>query len=374
MAETFLLKNIINPSLVQKMGENLHRAWNGFDRTGFEDAVIPRLEPLALTERSKLIREQLEVFLPSDFERSAAIMLASFGPENTRTEQLGYDTFYYLPFGMYVASNGLGHFETSMTVLCEITKRFTAEFPVRVFIERHPQQTMARLRDWASHENPHVRRLVSEGTRPRLPWASRLPVFQRDPAPVLELLELLKEDPELYVRRSVANNLNDIGKDHPDLVVQTLERWNALKNPGTRWIVKHASRSLVKSGHAEALRLLGYDPGASHAILDLQCSRQVIFGEALEFSFRLRNDGPKAADFMVDFVVYFRKANGKLAPKVFKLASKRLKAGEELALGKKHPIKPITTRAYYGGMQRLALQVNGIETAARDFELILRDL
>lgn len=369
MAETFLLKNIINPALVQKMAINLHRAWPAFDKEAFEAAVIPALPPLALTERSKLICAQLETFLPAEFEEAAEVLLASFGPESA--DVTGYDVFYYLPFGMYVANNGLEHFEVSMELLCEITKRFTAEFPIRAFITHHPGRTMERLREWATHENKHVRRLVSEGTRPRLPWASRLPEFQRDPSPVLALLEVLREDSELYVRRSVANNLNDIAKDHPHLVVQTLERWSKSNDPGTKWIIKHASRSLLKDGHTEALKLLGYDPEAAHRVTGFQCSETVVFGNALEFSFRLRNEGRKAADFLVDFVVYFKKANGKLAPKVFKLSSKRLRPGEEVLFVKKHPIRPITTRVYYGGTQRLALQVNGRESAARDFELVM---
>jgi 3-methyladenine DNA glycosylase AlkC len=163
----------------------------------------------------------------------------------------------------FVAEYGLAHRDLSLRALKEMTKRFSAEFAIRPFLDREPAAVVAVLADWALDPHPQVRRLVSEGTRPRLPWGMRLPKFVADPRPVLTLLELLKEDPELFVRRSVANNLNDIAKDNPDLVVATLRRWKASRSPETKWLVKHALRTLIKQGHPDALGLLGYGHGAA---------------------------------------------------------------------------------------------------------------
>ena len=166
--------------------------------------------------------------------------------------------FLYMPHLFFVARHGLDHFEDSMRAQYALTQRFTAEYSIRAFLEKHPEATLARLREWAADPSQHVRRLVSEGTRPRLPWAPRLRAFQKDPRPVLELLELLKDDPELYVRRSVANNLNDIGKDHPALLTAVAKRWLRGATPERRWIVDHALRSAVKRADAGALGALGY--------------------------------------------------------------------------------------------------------------------
>ena len=163
-----------------------------------------------------------------------------------------------MPHCFFVAEYGLDHFEPSMQAHYQLTQRFTAEFSIRPFLIKHTEATLARLRQWARDPNEHVRRLVSEGTRPRLPWASRLPAFQADPAPVLALLELLKDDPALYVRRSVANNLNDIGKDHPRVLMQTAQRWMRDATPERAWVVRHALRWAVKQGDPAALKVLGF--------------------------------------------------------------------------------------------------------------------
>ncbi len=342
-----------------------------FDEVAFRDHVLPQLEPLSLTERAAVVAKALAAQYPSEFPKAAPMVMAAFEEQGYHPGIVKYEEFRYLPFGIFVTEHGIDHFEEATQVLYQLTKRFTSEFPIRPFIERYPEQSMKLLTQWTKDEDQHVRRLVSEGTRPRLPWASRLPDFQKDPEPVFSLLELLKEDDERYVQRSVANNLNDIAKDHPGLVVERLTRWNKLKNPGTQWIIKHASRTLVKAGHTEALLLLGYDPKAKVEVSDLMCSSQVQFGTELKFSLNLQNTGKKAENVVVDFVIHFMKANGKTAPKVFKLTDKRLSAGDSITIERKHPIKPISTRAYYPGVQKLEIQVNGVVKAERNFELLM---
>ena len=369
MADAPLLKDFYNEALVRKISTALYGVWPEFDQDKFVDGVIQQFEPLSLTERAWAITEAMRSTLPEEYPKVASIFTKSFGPEQHLDRMEGMDGFYYLPFGNFVAKYGLDHFDISIDLLLEITKRFTSEFPIRPFIVKYPEQTMVKLNEWTCHENVHVRRLVSEGTRTRLPWASRLPQFVEDPTPVLELLEKLKADPELYVRRSVANNLNDIGKDHPDVVVEVLTRWSRTNDPGTQWIIKHASRSLVKAGNTGALALLGYNPNADVELKDFKVSAEVQFGKDLQFSGELTLGSEKTENLMVDFVVHYMKANGKLAPKVFKLAKLKMKPGDTVDLRKQVPFKPINTRKYYPGTHALELQINGKRHGYAEFEL-----
>lgn len=370
MAENFQLKNIINDALVKTMSKNLHAAWNQFDRQEFEMTIITQLDQLELKARSKLICHTLNTHLPMPFSDATIVLLNAFEKDEKSVKELGkYASFYYMPFGEYVAQHGLEYFELSMHLLKTITKRFTAEFAIRPFIQRYPKKTLKTLNDWALDDDEHVRRLASEGTRPRLPWASRLPEFQRDPMPVISLLQKLRADPSLYVRRSVANNLNDIAKDNPEEVLKLLQNWQSNASSETKWIIKHASRTLIKDGHKQALLLHGYDSNTPFNIANFSCTKVVHFGESLNFSFLLTNLSSHEASFVIDYVMYFKKANGKLSPKVFKITQKQIKPNAQIKLLKSHPLKPITTRSYYPGEQAIALKINGNELNPISFEL-----
>jgi 3-methyladenine DNA glycosylase AlkC len=257
-----------------------------------------------------------------------------------------------------------------MNALYEMTRRFTAEGAIRAFIQRYPDKTLVRLAIWAGDQNCHVRRLVSEGTRPRLPLAPRLPDFVEDPRPVIALLDTLKSDPELMVRRSVANNLNDIAKDNPALVVETLKSWQKIDDPGTAWIIRHASRTLVKQGNKDVLGLLGYPPGVAIKVSGVELSGSHIpIGDDLTFKICIQSNADAAQNLMVDYIVHHMKANGKLAPKVFKLAKKKLSGRETLQLSKKHSFRPLSTRKYYPGEHLLEIQINGKIYAQAAFSL-----
>jgi 3-methyladenine DNA glycosylase AlkC len=199
-----------------------------FDSVQFVREALDGYEALELMPRGKKIAHALRAHLPADYEQAVAILLASLDQPHGRNPDLSLASFLYLPHTVFVVEYGLAHFEVSMRAQHALTQRFTAEFSIRPFLVHHPEATLRQLAVWATDPSAHVRRLVSEGTRPRLPWAPRLRQFQTDPAPVLALLELLKDDPELYVRRSVANSLNDIGKDHPEVLNRTAQAW--LKN------------------------------------------------------------------------------------------------------------------------------------------------
>ena len=372
MEEGYNLKDFYNKALIQRIASSLKQSWTPFDDEGFVKAIMPQLEPLALLDRAKLITDQMYEHLPQEYPEALNIIQNSFGPELDGNDMTGMDTFFYLPHAGYVGKYGLDHFELSMQALYEITKRFTSEWPIRPFLERYEEQTLAQLNEWIKDENVHVRRLVSEGSRPRLPWAGRLKAFQKDPSPVLALLEQLKEDPELYVRRSVANNLNDIAKDHPEVVIQTLKRWNKVKNKDTQWIIGHASRTLVKQGHKAALELLGFpsDPKIEVKGFKVQ-DKKVVLGGQLVFAFDIRSTAKQKQPLMVDYIIHFMKANGQTAPKVFKLSKKALVGGDSLPIEKRHAIRPISTRKYYPGKHFVELQINGKSFGKLDFELRL---
>ncbi len=274
-----------------------------------------------------------------------------------------------MPLAHFVEVYGLEHFEVSVRAMKEITQRHSSEFTIRPFLVRYPDAMLAVLHEWVHDENFHVRRLVSEGTRPRLPWGMRLHQFVKDPTPTLALLEHLKDDPSEYVRRSVANHLNDITKDHPDLVLMTVRRWREGASQGTNWLIRHALRSLVKAGHPQALALLGYGE-ATVSLVDFQVQpAQIELGQSVTFTFTLRNDAAAAQDLLIDYVVYYVKANGSTSPKVFKLNTRTVAPGETITIQKKHPIKPITTRVHYPGTHTIAIQVNGQNLGGSTFEL-----
>lgn len=296
------------------------------------------------------------------------MLLASLGPELERTDKFGMEPFRYLPHVFYVAKHGLDDFETAMTAQYELTKRFSAEFSIRAFITRHPAATMERLRGWAGDANVHVRRLVSEGTRPRLPWAPRLRAFQEDPSPVLDLLEILKDDPERYVQRSVANNVNDIAKDHPDRAAALCRAWLKDAPPGRRWIVGHALRSLVKSGDLAALSVLGFGAPPRVAVTKVKLSPATVkLGGVLRFSFAVTSTAARTQRLAVDYTVHFVKANGRTRAKVFKLKTLTLKAKERVQCSGSVSFAPMTTRRSYPGRHRIEALINGVAYPLADF-------
>jgi 3-methyladenine DNA glycosylase AlkC len=238
-----------------------------------------------------------------------------------------------------------------------------------VFLDREPERTLARLRAWATDPSEDVRRLVSEGTRPRLPWAPRLRQFQLDPSPVLELLELLKDDPSLYVRRSVANNLNDIGKDHPDILVATCRRWLEDSTEERRWLVRHALRSAVKRGDPAALDVLGFraaEGAVDGLVIEPELPR---IGASVRITAVIGNAGDQRAALNVDLRIHFVKASGGTSPKVFKLREIELDPGERVTLSKVISLRQHTTRTHYPGAHRIEVILNGSSHPAGSFAL-----
>jgi len=358
-SERFEVRNVFHPQTIHFIATQIHAVYSEFDMTNFISNTLENFHTLTFSQRNLAIYQQLDHYLPDDFPISISILVQALGEPITTEELEGYNGFYVMPFTHYVAQRGQEHFELSMNALLEMTMRFTSEWAIRPFLVYHETKTLAFLHSIVSHPNPHARRLVSEGSRPRLPWGLRLHQYIQNPTAVFTLLEYLKNEPTRLVQRSIANSLNDISKDHPDQVIKFLTRWKDENVRDVAWIISHATRSLVKSGHQGTLTLLGYSTEISLDTEVFLPKKSIILGEILEFTFTIHSH--KEQSLIIDYIIGFQKANGSIAPKVFKLTTKKLKIGESISLTKRHPIKPATTRVHYTGQHTLQLQINGIQ-------------
>jgi 3-methyladenine DNA glycosylase AlkC len=365
------LKNYYGPDVPARIARMIKEVDSGFDEDAFLADALDGYQALELTPRARQIAQALGRHLPQDYERAIEILIASLGPKLQAAELTGIDVFVYPPHVFFIAEFGVDHFEASMRAQYELTQRFSAEYSIRVFLERYLQQTLGRLHEWAFDSNVHVRRLVSEGTRPRLPWAPRLRAFQDDPRPVLELLELLKDDPDLFVRRSVANNLNDIGKDNPAALIETCRRWMKDASPQRSWLVRHALRSAVKRGEPEALEILGFLPATGVQVRDIHIAPAVAsIGDSITFTVELSNDGSATKQLLIELRVHFVKANGKPSPKVFALKELVLRPNGSVQLSKTISLAQHTTRTHYPGQHRVEVLVNGRPSATSVFDIV----
>ncbi|WP_293750427.1 DNA alkylation repair protein [uncultured Paraglaciecola sp.] len=364
------LKNNYGIDIVTKISNMLQHVDVNFDSEGFVAHVQQGYDSLELMERGRKIATALKVYLPDDFKSAVEILIASLDSPVEHEENNSIASFIFLPHTIYVTDNGLNDFDTSMQAHYQLTQRFTSEFAIRPFIQRYPEKCLALLKLWANDSNQHVRRLVSEGTRTRLPWASRLPEFIQDPSPVIVLLELLKDDPELYVRRSVANNLNDIGKDHPELLANIAKRWLNNASKDRIWLVKHSLRSAIKRGEKGALEALGYGQVVDVKIQQVNITpEKAKMGSSVQINFELINQSRKKAALMVDFSILFIKANGKANPKVFKLKAIEIEPAQTLRFSKKVSLKAMTTRILYAGKHQVEVIINGQRTLIGHFDL-----
>ena len=363
------LRNYFGPEIPARIAAMISAVDPSFPADAFVADATAGLDSLELLPRGWHIADALHRHLPADFERAAETLKASLVPR-LRPSEGGMGSFVFLPHVFYVARYGVDHLEAALDLQYELTRRFTAEFSIRAFLERYPEQTLARLRVWARDPDAHVRRLVSEGTRPRLPWAPRLRAFQKDPRPVLELLELLKDDPELYVRRSVANNLNDIGKDHPDLLVETCRRWLIDASEERAWLIRHALRSAIKRGNIGALGLLGYGETPAVCIDNVVITpERAAIGGTVTVSFEVRSTSQHRQSLLVDFRLFYVKADGSTSPKVFKLKTAELAPYATVPFRKTISLRQMRTRTHYPGEHRVEVLVNGIAFPAGMFAI-----
>jgi 3-methyladenine DNA glycosylase AlkC len=346
------IKDFFDEASVGALGGAVQHAHGAFDRQAFLARVFDSEWPdRELKQRIRHITVVLHDLLPAGY-RAALDVLYRAMPK--------VEGIVLWVFTDYVEVYGLDDWEASIPALETFTERMSAEFAIRPFIVRYPERTMAQMLRWAQHDSAAVRRLASEGCRPRLPWGIRLHDLVADPAPILPILERLKDDESEPVRKSVANNLNDISKDNPDVVLDLLRSWQADAGEKVQWITGHALRTLVKQGHPEALALLGYGGADEIAVHNLAVEPRCIeIGEAVTLSFDVESRAGKPMNVMIDYVVYHMRANGTQSPKVFKLTKRTVEPGEVLHVEKRHSFAPVTTRKYYPGEQAIEPKING---------------
>ena len=366
------LKSFFSPALIRRLAADVARVHPPFPARTFVNRACRGLDELELLDRGKHIARALAGCLPA-YPEAIAILLASLGPEHAEEELLGVGMapFFYLPHTIFVAEHGLEHFELSMRAQYELTKRFSAESSIRAYLTREPERTLAVLRRWTRDANAHVRRLVSEGTRLRLPWAARVPWLDGHPEEVLALLERLKDDATTLVRRSVANSLNDLGKVHPELLARTCAAWLKGASPERRALVEHALRSAIKRGDPKALKLLGYGRAAAVSLEEVRFEpRRVAIGERVKVRFILRSRSARAQELLVDLAVHFVKARGHASAKVFKLKRILLPPRGRMHLETRVSLAVHTTRKPRPGRHAVDVLVNGVAWPAGSFDVV----
>lgn len=359
MAE--LLKQRYSKAYVERLAAALVQVDPRIDAAAFVRAVRGRgWNGLELKQRMRRIAECLHAHVPGDYRAKLATV---------RRVAPGFGGFEAMFFPDFVERYGLDDFDASIEALEDLTRYSSSEFAVRPFIVRYGDRMLRVLARWARHDSEYLRRLASEGSRPRLPWSMRLPRFVADPAPVLAILERLKDDPSDYVRRSVANSLNDVAKDHPDAVLAVAQRWLG-RSLHTDALVKHACRTLLKRGDPRALRLFGHHDGVAVEVRGFRLgAARLAIGEELTFDFALRLQQSEPAKLRIEYAVDFVKANGGSSRKLFKIAERRLEPGTTLRVARRHRFRDLTTRKHYTGTHRVAVVVNGVERAARSVRL-----
>lgn len=361
------LQDLIPPDAARSLAAMLREVWPRFPVRDFVGQVEPGFTALGLMDRGRRLAEALHTYLPRNFEEAARGLVASMGPPmglDARGEPLaapgGPGGFFYLPHSIWLSRAGLDHLDAALAAQHALTQRFTAEFSLRPYLARDAAAVLRRLQAWAVDDNAHVRRAVSEATRPRLPWAPRLPAFIADPRPVLPLLEMLRDDPSSYVRRSVANHLNDIGKDHPGLLLEVAGRWLRDAPPERRALVRHGLRTALKRGDPQALGLLGHGKAAPMAISAARITpARVHVGDTVRIEVDLRNKGREAAHALVDLRVHYARPDGTARPRVFRWKTVSLPARGAERLRKSLSLRQMSTRTHHPGEHRVELMLNG---------------
>ncbi len=357
------LKELFNRSFYEQFAAAFARVHTDFNPEKFVKDVTKNFEPLSLNERMRNTSVVLEKHLPANYEKALEIMYAV-----VPTLKTGYTT---LIFPDFVSQFGLNHQQLSLEALKYFTRFGSSEFAIRVFLKNDFDNTLNTMIKWAGDENHHVRRLASEGSRPRLPWSFKLPQVIENPTVTQPILEQLKADPELYVRKSVANHLNDFSKDNPDYMLELVESWDR-SHPYTAWIVKHGTRTLIKKGNAGSMAVFGFEKEVQLRIENFRLvSSDLKLGDVLDFSFDLVSEKQTSQKLVVDYIIHYRKSAGDLSPKVFKLKELHLEPNQRIALSKKQRLQDFTTRKHYAGEHLLEIQVNGSVMAKEVFSLVV---
>jgi 3-methyladenine DNA glycosylase AlkC len=356
-------KDELGPAAARRLARELATAWPEFPTKQFERGLTGALEPLELLARGDELTDRLVAALPSSFPEAADVLQRAL-------ESPTFEGWIILPCGGFVARAGIDDPDRALPLLAALTPRWSSEFAIRPFIERHPSTTYEHLHRWVDHPDEHVRRLVSEGTRPRLPWASQLRGLVADPSPNVPLLDALVDDRSAYVRRSVANHLNDLSKDHPGLALELAAAWLATDGSGPARVVRHGLRSLVKKGDPQALRLLGATDADAVELRGLTVDPvEIAIGDSVTISFTLQSASEVEA--IIDYRVHYVGARGRAkAAKVFKLTRRRLEAGQAVTIARRHRFEHVSIRRIHPGRHLIDVQVNGRVLGAAEVSVV----
>ncbi|MGM0877203.1 MAG: DNA alkylation repair protein [Bacillota bacterium] len=353
------LKNLYNQDFINELSTFIKAEYPQFNDGLFQSLIYNEIwNELALKQRVRHITNCLHQTLPMNFIEVLELL--------KKVAPRFQGSLTGIIFPDYVEVYGLDYWDESLEALEYFTQFSTAEFAVRPFVMKNQSRMMEQFLKWSKHANEHVRRLASEGSRPRLPWGIALSSLKQDPSPIFPIVENLKEDPSLYVRKSVANNLNDISKDHPDLVLKIAQKWYG-DNDKTNWIIKRGVRTLMKKGNQQALELFGFANNPKLHVVDLIVTDTVHIGNTLSFSFQLISTDEKPTKMRVEYAIDFVKANGKHSSKIFKITEHIINSGEKKVYSKKHSFKDLTTRKHYPGKHLISIVVNGEKKATEDF-------
>jgi 3-methyladenine DNA glycosylase AlkC len=376
MAEA--IKDMFNKEFFDRFTKDLKLIINDLNTHEFVSQVMDeKWGDLEFKQRCQHITTVLKVFLPVDYKNAIAKILELLDHLKDRYDFSEVDDTSFnlsLEYGWildnFVEQYGLDDYETSINAIEKITQFTSSEFSVRPFIIKYPEKMMKQMLTWSKHEHWGVRRLSSEGCRPRLPWAMALPNLKENPEPIIPILNNLKNDISRFVRLSVANNLNDIAKDNPQIVIDLVKIWQG-ESENVDWVIKHGCRTLLKQGNAEIMEIFGFDSVKNILIKDFKISTpKVKIGESLEFVFKLINNSATKANIRLEYGLYYQKANGTLSKKVCKISEKEYKENSTTQITRKHSFRVVTTRVLHRGLHQVSIIVNGNEFEKYDFELI----
>jgi len=361
------LKDLYSPSFYDKLAHTLTVTVPGFDKGKFiKNIFTPSFESKELKERMKHTSAVLHGFLPQDYHQTIELIKETVA--QLRIQGIGEDGLAYMFIPDYIETYGINDFDKSVEALEFVTQFVSCEFAVRPFILKYGNEMIVKMQKWSLHESHKVRRLSSEGSRPRLPWAMGIPFLKQDPTSILPILENLKKDPSEYVRRSVANSLNDIAKDHAEVVLNIAQNWAGLGSE-TDAIIKHGSRTLLKQGHAAILKHYGLDDKGI-LLTDFKIvTPEIKIGESLGFSFSIKNENPTAQKVRLEYAIYYKKQNGQHTKKVYKISERIYLPGEAVSIIRRQKFILITTRKFHLGDHQVSMIINGAEKEISSFEL-----
>ena len=356
------LKHIFNAARIRHIADETQAVYPSFDSARFVARCVEGLDDLSLMQRLRRVSEALHATLPADY-RAALRILRALAPRLN-------SGFVSMALPEYVAAYGADDVDASLDALQFFTRVGSSEFAIRHFLRRDLHGTLAVMTRWSTDENEHVRRLASEGTRSHLPWAKGVPGLVTQARSTRAIVDALYRDESETVRRSVANHVNDLSRDHPDVAADIAAGWSAAPDDHTPQVARHAMRTLVKKGHPAALAVLGFS-GADFAVDGPVVTDDVVpLGSSVHFTARVTNEGTHPARAAIDFVLHFQKSRGSTRPKVFKIGTRQIAPGETVDIAKAYSFRSQTTRVFHPGEHAVELQVNGVPFGRATFQLV----